>query len=45
MRIHPVFHVSLLKPTENETTKEDVEASGFEVERIIDKRSREEDDT
>ena len=37
MRIHPVFHVSLLKPTENETTKEDVEASEFEVEKIIDK--------
>jgi Chromo (CHRromatin Organisation MOdifier) domain len=38
MKIHRVFHVSLLKPTENETTKEDVEATEFEVERIIDKR-------
>ena len=38
MRIHPVFHISLLKPTENEPTKEDVELEEFEVEKIIGKR-------
>jgi len=38
MKIHPVFHISLLKPTVNKKTTEDVEASEFEVDRIIDTR-------
>ena len=38
MRIHPVFHISLLKPTENEPTKEDMELDEFEVEKLVDKR-------
>lgn len=38
MRIHPVFHISLLKPTENKPTKEDIEMTEFEVEKIVDSR-------
>jgi Chromo (CHRromatin Organisation MOdifier) domain len=38
MRIHPVFHISLLKPTKNEPTKENMELEEFEVEKLIDKR-------
>jgi len=40
MRIHPIFHISLLKPTLNEKTTEDVEASEYEVDKIVDVRTR-----
>jgi hypothetical protein len=40
MQIHPVFHISLLKPTENPATKEDVEAEEFEVDKVIAVRTR-----
>jgi len=42
MRIHPIFHVSLLQPTKNPESKEDIEANEeeFEVEEILDQRNR-----
>jgi chromodomain-containing protein/p58 integrase-like protein len=41
MRIHPIFHVSLLNPTKNpETTRDDETFEEFEVEHILDKRVR-----
>ena len=42
MKIHPVFHVSLLQPTANPETTEDIEANDteYDVERILDKRTR-----
>lgn len=40
MQIHPVFHISLLKPTENPATKENVEANEFEVEKVIAVRTK-----
>ena len=42
MRIHPIFHVSLLQPTRNPESKEDIEANEeeFEVEEILDQRNR-----
>jgi transposase InsO family protein len=42
MKIHPVFHISLLQPTENPETIEDIEANDaeYEVEKILDKRTR-----
>ena len=41
MKVHPVFHVSLLIPTGNKETQTNVEATEelYEVERIIDKRT------
>jgi hypothetical protein len=39
MRIHPVFHVSLLSPTQNPESTLDVDiAEEFEVEQILDRR-------
>jgi hypothetical protein len=41
MRIHPIFHVSLLSPTKNpETTRDDEVIEEYEVEHILDKRVR-----
>jgi chromodomain-containing protein len=40
MKVHPIFHISLLKPTENKETKENVEAEEFEVEKILEKRTK-----
>jgi len=42
MKIHPIFHISLLDKTENNETTENIEAldEEFEVEKIIDKRVR-----
>lgn len=40
MKVHPIFHISLLKPTENKETKENVEAEEFEVEKILGKRTK-----
>jgi hypothetical protein len=41
MRIHPIFHISLLIPTQNPTTTEnyDVTEGTYEVDRIMDKRT------
>jgi hypothetical protein len=40
MRIHPVFHISLLIPTDNAVTRENitVEDEEYEVDQILDKR-------
>ena len=40
MRIHPIFHISLLIPTENPATRENynIAEDTYEVDRIIDKR-------
>jgi RNase H-like domain found in reverse transcriptase/Reverse transcriptase (RNA-dependent DNA polymerase)/Integrase zinc binding domain/Chromo (CHRromatin Organisation MOdifier) domain/Integrase core domain len=42
MKIHPVFHVSLLVPTKNAATKEQIatEEAEYEVEQIVNKRTR-----
>ena len=42
MRIHPIFHVSLLKPTVNEETSEAPVAmdDSYEVEKVLGKRTR-----
>jgi hypothetical protein len=40
MKVHPIFHISLLKPTENKETKEILEAEEFEVDKIVDVRTR-----
>jgi transposase InsO family protein len=44
MKIHPVFHTSLLEPTNNEATKKqtgiELEEGEYEVEKILDKRVR-----
>jgi len=41
IRIHPVFHISLLDPTENPETENQDEILGeYEVERILNKRVR-----
>jgi hypothetical protein len=42
MRIHPVFHTSLLQPTKNQDTDEDINAmkEEYEVGRILDQRVR-----
>ena len=41
MRIHPIFHVSLLIPTKNPITREnyDIAEDTFEVDKILDKRA------
>ena len=41
MKIHPVFHISLLKPTTNPATRENYNISDdtYEVEAILDKRT------
>jgi hypothetical protein len=39
MRIHPIFHISLLYPTNNpETTQDEDVTAEYEVEKILDKR-------
>ena len=40
MRIHPIFHISLLKPTLSEKTTEDVETSEFEVDKIVERKNQ-----
>jgi hypothetical protein len=42
MRIHPIFHISLLIPTNNHETKEKIIAMDetYEVEKILEKRAR-----
>ena len=43
MRIHPIFHISLLTRTRNPITKEDVEAfdsEEYDVEAILGKQTR-----
>jgi transposase InsO family protein len=40
MKIHPIFHISLLNPTENKATEEDIDLKEFEVEKIIDSQLR-----
>jgi hypothetical protein len=43
MRIHPVFHISLLSLTKNPETETEIEIEDeYEVERILDKRERNE---
>ena len=39
MKIHPIFHISLLKPTENAGNERN-EFKVHEVEKILDKRVR-----
>jgi RNase H-like domain found in reverse transcriptase/Reverse transcriptase (RNA-dependent DNA polymerase)/Integrase zinc binding domain/Chromo (CHRromatin Organisation MOdifier) domain len=42
MKIHPIFHISVLEPTKNKETSEDVEAYEieFEVEKVLNQRTR-----
>ena len=42
MRIHSIFHISMLSPTKNKETDEDIEAADneYEVERILGKRTK-----
>jgi len=42
MKIHPVFHISLLEPTQNPETDENIEAheEEYDVERLLDRRIR-----
>ena len=42
MRIHPVFHISLLTKTEKPVTQEDIKADDdeYEVKQILNKRIR-----
>jgi Chromo (CHRromatin Organisation MOdifier) domain len=44
MRIHLVFHISLLQPTKNQETKEDINATEeeYKVEKVLDQRVRNE---
>jgi hypothetical protein len=41
MKIHPIFHISLLIPTTNPTTRDNINVSDelYEVEAILDKRT------
>ena len=42
MQIHPIFHVSLLIPTENPTSRENYSVTDdtYEVDKVMDKRTR-----
>lgn len=42
MKIHPIFYISVLEPTKNKETSEDVEAHEieFEVEKVLNQRTR-----
>jgi hypothetical protein len=40
MRIHPVFHVSLLSKTKNPLNDHDEILEEYEVEKIVDKRTK-----